>query len=80
MKKLFIIATALVLIGCGNTQIIDTTWEYDYAYISLPDGMAEGKVSMWRDYSDSDMVQVTLEDGTVYYTHGSNVVLVKEGK
>ena len=79
MKKLIVIATALMLMGC-NAQIIDTTWRYDYAYITLPEGLVEGEVRSWNDYADSDMVQVTMEDGTTYYTHGSNVVLVQKGE
>lgn len=79
MKRLIIIATALMLMGC-NMQVIDTTWRYDYVYITLPEGLVEGEVRSWTDYTDSDMVQVTMEDGTVYYTHGSNVVLVQKGE
>ncbi len=79
MKKLIIVATALMLMGC-NMQVIDTTWRYDYAYITLPEGAVEGEVTSWVDYEDSDMVQIRMKDGTTYYTHGSNIVLVQKGE
>ncbi len=79
MKKLIAIVAAIMLMGC-NAQIIDTTWRYDYAYITLPEGLVEGEVASWVDYEDSDMVQVRMKDGTTYYTHGSNVVLIQKGE
>lgn len=41
-KKLAMIAAALAMIfslcGCGNYGIFDTTYKFDYAIISLPNG------------------------------------------
>jgi major membrane immunogen (membrane-anchored lipoprotein) len=79
MKKLIAILAVLMLTGC-NAQIIDTTWHYNYAYITLPEGSVEGEVTSWIDYEDSDMVQVRMKDGTTYCTHGSNIVLVQKGE
>jgi hypothetical protein len=76
-------ALGLTLSGCNaqrgcNAQIIDTTYYYDTAIISLPDGgVVKGKVSSWKDYEDSDAVQVVV-DGVTYYTFLGNVVLVAE--
>ena len=64
------------LAGC-NRQMIDTVWRYDYAIIELPTGeIVEGEVSSWRDYEDSDSVQIVFSDGAVYYTHINRVVLI----
>lgn len=65
------------LTGC-NQQIIDTTWSFERAIIFLPDGnKIEGKVSSWKDYEASDMIQVVVE-GKTYLTHSSNVLLISE--
>jgi len=70
------LAIVTTLTGCNRT-IIDTTWNFDYAIINLPTGeIVEGKVSGWKDWEDSDAVQVTFTDGAVYYTHLNNVVLI----
>lgn len=79
MKKLLILLLALiimVLACCGcNKQLIDFTYEFDYAIIQLPNGdIVEGDVSSWRDYDDGDQIQVVVEDVT-YLVHSSNIVL-----
>ena len=76
MKKIFIgICVALLLTGC-NRQIIDITYEFNEAIITLSDGTKiEGKVESWRDFEDGDMIQVTI-DGKTYLTHSSNVLLI----
>lgn len=80
MKKLLLIVALILLAGC-NADLIDTTYHFDRAYITLPDGgVIEGDVYKWKDYNESDMVQVTLTDGRTYYTHGSNIVLIAERK
>ena len=82
MKKflaLTIIALLLVatLSGC-NKQIFDTTYNFDKAIISLPNGeIVEGKIDSWKDYEDGDQIQVKI-DGVTYLVHSSNVVLIKE--
>lgn len=49
-----------------------------YAYISIPGkDIVEGRVTQWRDYDDSDTVQV-LVNGKYYLTHYTNVVLVAD--
>ena len=49
-----------------------------YAYISLPGkDIVEGRVTQWRDYDDSDTVQVLI-NGKYYLTHYTNVVLVAD--
>jgi hypothetical protein len=63
-----------------NFQFFDTTWYFNEAQIAMPDGeVIRGPVDTWKDYEDSDMVQVVIND-IAYYTHGSNVVLIKKGE
>ena len=59
-----------------NFKIFDTVYNFDYAKINMCDGTyLEGKIDNWRDYDDSDVVQVCI-NGTTYLTHYSNVVLI----
>jgi hypothetical protein len=75
---LLLLCVCIMFAGCGNRQGFDTTWSFERAIIFLPDGeKIEGKVTRWRDYGGSDMMQVTIDDKT-YLTHSSNVVLVSE--
>lgn len=78
MKKFMcaVAVTMLILSGCGNRDIIDTTYFYDSAVIKLPnDTVIEGKVESWRDYEDGDQIQVKI-NGKSYLVHSSNVVLI----
>lgn len=80
-----IIPTTIMLTQCGaevsgNKQILDLTYNFDYAYIQLPNGeVIEGEVESWRDYGDGDQLQVTI-DGTTYLVHSSDCVLVSKGR
>ena len=82
MKK-FIIAALLAIntfaiTSCGNKQLFDTVYSFDRAIISLPDGIKiEGKVEGWKEYEDSDSIQIKI-NGVYYYTHLQNVVLISE--
>lgn len=72
-------AAAIFLSGCGNRQLIDTTYTFDYGIIKLPDGeIIEGPVQSWRDY-EGDQIQVCIDDVT-YLVHASNAVLEYSGK
>ena len=83
MKKKIValIAAAALTVGltaCGNQQFIDTTYTYDHAIIAMPDGsVVSGKVESWKDWENSDTVQVKI-DGKTYWTHSSNVVLTAD--
>lgn len=82
MKKIICIILAVVLclslVACGNQQLFDTTYSFENAQIMMPDGsVVSGKVSSWKDYDDSDAVQLVI-DGKTYYTHLSNVVLISD--
>lgn len=82
MKKIICMILAVViclsLVACGNQQLFDTTFTFESAQVKMPDGsVVEGKVSSWKDYDDSDAVQLVI-DGKTYYTHLSNVVLISD--
>lgn len=83
MKKIIVIVLALLLLttaltGCGNRQLFDTTYSFDRAIISLPNGdIIEGKVDSWTDYEDGDQIQVKI-NGKTYLVHSSNIALIAE--
>ena len=70
-------SVALFNVGC-NKQVVDLTYSYEYAIISLPNGeVVEGKVSSWTDFEDGDQIQVKI-DGKTYLVHSSNIVLISD--
>ncbi len=76
LLAVMVILTMICLAGC-NMSVIDTTYSFDEAMIAMPDGtVVQGKVESWKDYEDSDAIQVKI-DGKVYYTFLDNVVLIK---
>ena len=81
MKKLAIIVSSIVLavsLAACNKQIIDLTYSYERAIISLPNGeIVEGKVQSWTDFEDGDQIQVKI-DGVTYLVHASQIVLISE--
>lgn len=85
MKKrlliIFSIFSLIFLAGCGNKQLIDTTYTFKYAEVKMPSGeVVKGKVDSWKDFEEGDTVQVVI-NGETYLTHISNVVLTtKENK
>ena len=77
LAVILLTAVALINVGC-NKQIVDLTYSYEYAILSLPNGeVVEGKVSSWTDFEDGDQVQVKI-NGKVYLVHSSNIVLISQ--
>lgn len=84
MKKVILITllliSVLMMTGCslGNRQIgFDLKQSFDEAIVILHNGeVIEGKIDSWRDFDESDVVQVTIE-GVTYLTHYSNVILLR---
>jgi hypothetical protein len=73
-----IILAAIIAISwskISNKQLIDTKWKFNKAII---EGVGEVYITSWNDYDESDMIQVTTDDGTTYLTHSSNVILISE--
>lgn len=80
-KKLLIMASivgGILLTGCGNKTMFDTTYTFDRVILTLPNGeIIEGDIERWCDYEDGDQIQVKI-DGVTYLVHSSNVVLIAE--
>lgn len=72
----FIIALMLTACRVGNREIgWDDTQTFTYVIVELGNGeLIEGEVTSWRDFSESDAVQFTMNDIT-YLTHYSKVIL-----
>ncbi len=82
MKKIviiaLIIALCLTLTACqiGNRKIgFDTTQTFRWAIIQMGNGeLIEGPVDSWRDFDESDAIQITI-NGVTYLTHYANAIL-----
>ena len=79
MKKILCIVLVammlLVCVGCGNQQIFDTTYTFNYAIIEAPNGeIIEGEVDSWNDY-EGEQLQIEI-DGVTYLTHSENVLMI----
>lgn len=88
MKKvllvLVLVAMILMMTACGTgTTGNRAVWGKDvqtftYAYIRLGEkDIVEGYITQWRDYDDSDVVQIMI-DGKYYLTHYSCVVMIAD--
>lgn len=79
MKRALIItiilaAFTITLTGC-NYDLIDTQYQFNYAYIELPDGqIVEGKVESWTDY-EGEQLQVKI-NGVTYLTSSYHCTLI----
>ena len=72
------LAIAITLIACGNRDMFDTNYTFDYALISFPDGdVKKIDIKQWKDY-DGEQVQIVTHDGEVYLVNSVNCVLVRE--
>ena len=93
-KKILIavvaVIAAIILTGCDGKTFQYTTGNrvvsgsdvqtFHYACIRVGDEVIKGNVIQWRDYDDSDAVQVMLDDGKTYLTHYTNVTLIADPK
>lgn len=82
MKKLILVIVLILSIflmsSCGNRTVgIDVYQTFTKAYVNIKGEWKEFAVSSWRDFEDSDVVQIVTTDGNVYLTHYMNMVLVK---
>lgn len=74
---LALVVCLMLLAGC-NKQMVDLTYSYNRAILSLPNGeVIEGKVSSWTDFEDGDQIQVKI-DGKTYLVHSTNIVLISD--
>lgn len=80
--RFFIILVSIMLVSAilssCNQTVFDTAWKFDKAILTIGDETKTIDISSWTDFDGSDCVQFTAKDGTVYLTHYSNVILIKE--
>ena len=85
MKKVLLVVIALIVLAAlsscslGNREIgLDLKQSFDEAYIYGLDGslVAHGMIKKYRDFEQSDVIQITIEDKT-YLTHYVNTVLIR---
>lgn len=79
-KKILLMAVIVTLLsslsGC-NKDIIDTNYTFKKAIIVIGSEKINVNIKQWRDF-DGDQIQVTDEQGQVYLTHSTNVLLLKK--
>lgn len=78
MKKIISLSLALVMLvilsGCGNYNLLDTTYQYDRVHIHNEDKCFA--VFSWTDY-EGEQIQVELTDGTYLLVSNINATLIK---
>ena len=79
-----LVVCLFVFTGCGERKTGNRitggrdVQTFTYAYVVLGGKeIVRGAITQWRDYDDSDVVQVLI-NGKYYLTHYSNVVLVAD--
>ena len=75
-----LIAAMLLLASCstGNRQVgWDSIQTFDKYTIVIGEQVLTGTVESWRDFEDSDVIQITSTNGITYLTHYRNVLLEK---
>lgn len=80
MKKgliLGLLLTSILLVGCGNREVFDTSWRFEKAIILFGDEKIEVEVDSWSDYDDTT-VQIKTKDGKVYLTDIKNVLMMSK--
>ena len=84
MKKFVTLGFILVLIcslicSCNTTSnmtMFDTNHFFEEAVIFRADGEQRVKIRNWCEHGYGGIIQITLENGEVYLTHSSNVILI----
>ena len=81
IAAIVLIFMIIALVACGNMDMLDTVYTFNYAIIKMPNGTTETvEIKRWLDFDTGDQIQITATDGTIYLVHSSNCVLVKESK
>lgn len=76
----FVIILAFVVYLNNNNQSVHINDAlFTWAIVQLGNGeLIEGHVTSWRDFKDSDMIQIIIDDKLTIMTHSSNVLLCSE--
>lgn len=78
MKKLMLlIIPLLILTGCGNKDIWDTNYTFDYAECYLNGEYQKYEIKKWRDY-DGEQIQIKTKDGDLYLLSMNYCRLIKD--
>ena len=87
MKKIIKIIVSVCMLfvllftlsACGNRDMFDTVYTYDYAIVGFPDGTSKKiEIKQWRDYEDGEQIQIKDKNGNTYLVNSVNCVLVQE--
>lgn len=83
MKKLITLAVVsamlLAVTSCGNMNLLDTNYTFTKAIIAMPDGTSlTVEIDQWKDFVESEQIQIIAKDGTVYLVSTFNAVLINE--
>lgn len=77
MKKIMLVLSLMfgvVLTGCSNQAIFDTSYQFDYAYVNEKGTWVKYEIEKWDDY-ENDAICIWTKDGKVIYTNMNNVVM-----
>ena len=78
MKKICLILLLVMFVfsisGCGNYDIFDTTYTFEYVHLHKSNECL--KIKSWTDY-EGEQIQVTLEDDTVILVSNINADLIQ---
>lgn len=78
MKKILILGIILIsLTGCGNMDMFDTEYTFDYAECYLGGKYEKIEIKTWTDY-EGEQVQIKGEDGNLYLLSMNYCRLIRE--
>lgn len=59
----------------GNKQFFDFRQNFKYAYVTEGTNTVKYSIKAWKDWENSDAIQVITTDGKAIYTHLNRVLL-----
>lgn len=77
LKLLIIPMMVLLLCGCGNMDMWDTEYTFDYAECYLGGKYEKIEINQWSTY-EGEQIQIRARDGNVYLMSANYCRLVKE--
>lgn len=72
--SLLVAVLPLCLGGC-NAQVVDTHWNFDHARLVSHSCCVD--VKSWKDFENSDVVQITTTNGVIIVGHYSEIILME---
>lgn len=75
MSIFFLISFSLS--GCGNKQLLDTHYTFNYAIVQRADGEQLIRIKSWKDY-EGEQLQITDVDGKTWLVSSYNTILCTE--